>query len=292
MSSDPGSLLPFLRCVPLFAGLDDSAVVVLLRVSHLKQVTKGAILFNQDDCGEAAYIVRSGGINIILCTADGRELVINEMRAGDWNASGVPPEHSIADAPKSQMVVRCDTPVPGKTQLDLILGSVGVRRTEPDYEALNLGDLILGRLGLYGRLGARMRDQQGLAYYVTSGIEAGIGPGPWTVRAGVNPQNPSRAVESIITELRCLCTEPVTREELDDACDFLTGSLALRLETNDGIAAMLSDIELYRLGLDYLQRYPAMLRAITAEQILAAAQKHALQENYVLSIAGPTAQGG
>ena len=89
-----------------------------------------------------------------------------------------------------------------------------------------------------------------------------------------------------------MCTEPVTREELNDACDFLTGSLALRLETNEGIAAMLSDIELYRLGQDYLQCYPAMLRAITAEQILAAAQKHALHENYVLSIAGPAAQGG
>jgi zinc protease len=50
---------------------------------------------------------------------------------------------------------------------------------------------------------------------------------------------------------------------------------------------MLSDIELYHLGLDYLQRYPTMLRAITAEQVLAAVQKHALHENYVLSIAGP-----
>ena len=69
---------------------------------------------------------------------------------GDWKAIGVPPDHGIADAPKSQMVVRRDTLVPGKTQLDLVLGSVGVRRTEPDYEALNLGDLILGRLGLSG----------------------------------------------------------------------------------------------------------------------------------------------
>ncbi|MBI4790758.1 MAG: insulinase family protein, partial [Chloroflexi bacterium] len=206
---------------------------------------------------------------------------------GDWQTSGSAPEHGIPDASQPQSPARCDTLVPGKTQADLVLGSVGVRRTDADYDALNLGDLILGRLGLYGRLGAQVRDQQGLAYYVSSGIEAGIGPGPWTVRAGVNPQNLAHAVECILAELRRLCTEPVTREELNDACDFLTGSVALRLETNDGIAAMLSDIELYGLELDYLQRYPQTLRAITPEQIRAAAQKRALHENYVLSVAGP-----
>jgi predicted Zn-dependent peptidase len=39
--------------------------------------------------------------------------------------------------------------------------------------------------------------------------------------------------------------------------------------------------------MDYLQRYPNIIRSITAEQILAAAQKHALVENYALAIAGP-----
>lgn len=211
---------------------------------------------------------------------------------GEWKGNGALPVHGIPDAPKPQTMVRRDTFVPGKTQLDLVLGSVGVRRTDPDYDALNLGDLILGRLGLYGRLGVQVRDRQGLAYYVTSGVEAGIGPGPWAVRAGVNSQNLSHAIESIVAELRCLCTDPVTRAELDDACDFLTGSLALRLETNDGIAAMLSDIELYDLGLDYLQRYPEILRSITAEQILAAVQKRELHENYALAVAGPVADGG
>ncbi|MBI5033690.1 MAG: insulinase family protein [Chloroflexi bacterium] len=206
---------------------------------------------------------------------------------GDWKATGVPSEHCIPDAPNPSTVIRHDSAIPGKTQVDLVLGSVGIRRTDPDYDALNLGDLIHGRLGLFGRLGAKVRDQQGLAYYVFSGVEVGLGPGPWTVRAGVNPQNLSRALESILAELRRLSTEPVMREELDDAYSFLTGSLALRLETNDGIAAMLSDIELYQLGLDYLQRYPTMLKAISAEQILAAVQARAMHENYVLSIAGP-----
>ncbi len=76
-------LLPFLKCVPLFADLNDSALNALARVSRVRTLPKGYILFSKDDPGEAAYVVRSGCISILLTTPDGRELVINEMRAGD-----------------------------------------------------------------------------------------------------------------------------------------------------------------------------------------------------------------
>ena len=84
MRSQPSSdLASFLKCVSLFADLDDSALAVLARVCHRITVPKGKFLFCQDDSAESAYIVHSGAISIILCTPDGRELVINEMRAGD-----------------------------------------------------------------------------------------------------------------------------------------------------------------------------------------------------------------
>lgn len=111
MKPDNCDVLPFLRDVPLFADLNDSAVAVFARVSHLKKLAKGAILFNQEDCGEAAYIVRSGGLDIILCTADGRELVINAMRAGDCFGelallTGGPRSASaVANAPSELIVI-------------------------------------------------------------------------------------------------------------------------------------------------------------------------------------------
>lgn len=206
---------------------------------------------------------------------------------GRWRAEGAPPPHHIPDAPPPKQSVRRTVPLDGKTQADVVLGFPSLRRSDPDFYALSLGDLIFGRLGLYGRLGANVRDEQGLAYYVFSSLETGIGAGPWTIRAGVNPKNLTRAIESILAEIQRLRATPVTQDELDEARDFLTGSLALRLETNDGVAAMLSDIELFNLGLDYLQRYPHIIRSITAEQILAVVQKYARVEHYALAIAGP-----
>lgn len=73
----------FLRRVAVFQDLDDAALRLLARVARLKRVPRHAYLFYQDDPGDAAYVVRSGEIAILLTTLDGRELVINELHPGE-----------------------------------------------------------------------------------------------------------------------------------------------------------------------------------------------------------------
>ena len=76
-------LLKFFRGLPLFAGVNEQVLIHLKQVSHLKRVPKNQYLFFQDDEGGAAYLVYKGTVSILLATPDGRELVINEMCAGD-----------------------------------------------------------------------------------------------------------------------------------------------------------------------------------------------------------------
>lgn len=76
-------LAAFLHRVPAFADLDDAAVKLLARVAHIKRVSRHTYLFYQDDPGDTAYVVLSGEIAILLATPDGRELVINELYAGE-----------------------------------------------------------------------------------------------------------------------------------------------------------------------------------------------------------------
>ncbi len=82
-NSPPAELVTFLRRVPLFHDLDESALRIFARVAHLKNVPRHTFLFYQDDEGDAAYVIRSGEIIILLTTTDGRELVINTMHAGE-----------------------------------------------------------------------------------------------------------------------------------------------------------------------------------------------------------------
>jgi len=79
----PDELTRFLRSMLLFTDLNDKAVAELSRACHRKKYPKGNCLFMQGDPAEAAYIVRSGSIAIVLISPDGRELLINEMRSGD-----------------------------------------------------------------------------------------------------------------------------------------------------------------------------------------------------------------
>lgn len=76
-------LLDFLPSVSIFSDLDNRELNMLATVSHIKRVSKGQVIFFQGDRGDAAYIVHKGTIAILLTTADGRELVINEMRDGE-----------------------------------------------------------------------------------------------------------------------------------------------------------------------------------------------------------------
>jgi zinc protease len=63
--------------------------------------------------------------------------------------------------------------------------------------------------------------------------------------------------------------------------------MPMSLETNSGLADVICDMELYGLGLDFLQQYPDMIRSITAERVQAAAQKYLSSEQLVVSAAGP-----
>lgn len=182
--------------------------------------------------------------------------------------------------------------IPGKTQSDIIMGCIGPARAEPDFMDAALCNTILGVFGLMGRLGENVRDKLGLAYYSSSRVEGGLGPGPWIMAAGVNPGNVERATEAMRAEVRRIRDKLVGAKELADNKSFVTGTLPLRLETNDGVSGIILDMELFNLGLDYLQRYTDMIHAITPKRIQAAAQKYLDPDRYALAIAGPEVSAG
>ena len=177
--------------------------------------------------------------------------------------------------------------MPGKSQSDLVLGFVGPARSEPDYLDARMANSILGVFGLYGRLGARVREKGGLAYYSYSQLEGGLGPGAWQVVAGVDPSNVDKVIPLIQAEIKRLIGSKVTTRELKDNKSYMIGSMPLGLETNDGVASIILDMELYGLGLDYLLSYPDRINAIHTASVQAAAQKFLDPDNFALAVAGP-----
>lgn len=175
----------------------------------------------------------------------------------------------------------------GKTQADISIGLPTVDRASSDYYALSFANHILGRMYFMGRFGEKVRDEQGLAYYAYSELHSSYGRGPWLVRAGVNPRNLDRALGSIDAEIKRFLNDGPTEAEQDDGVTSLLGSLPRQLETNEGAAAVMGEIELYELGLDYLERYPDIVRALTREQVTEVARRWLDPQHMVAAVAGP-----
>jgi zinc protease len=154
-----------------------------------------------------------------------------------------------------------------KSQADFVAGRVAVARSHPDFYALNLANLLFGRIGLYGRLGTTVRDTLGLAYYSFSSLEARLAGGHWSLSAGVNPKNLVKAVQAIRAEAERLNKEPFTEQEIRDGKTHLVGALQVNLERNPEYAGALHDVEYHALGSDYLDRYPALVRGIDPDSV-------------------------
>jgi len=206
---------------------------------------------------------------------------------GDWARPTVSAALPPVAAPNG--IVQRSVAIAGKTQTDIVLGWLGPERSDPDYYAVALANTILGRFGMMGRLGENVREKQGLAYYAYSAVESGEGPGSWMAVAGVNPANVERTISSVLEEIVRLRDELIPEEELADSQAFMTGILPLRLETNQGVADTISDMERFNLGLDFLNHYPTFIKQLTAAQLQAAVHRFLDPANYALGVAGPPA---
>jgi zinc protease len=177
--------------------------------------------------------------------------------------------------------------IQGKSQSDIVMGTYGPKRNDPEYMSASLGNNILGQFGLMGRIGDVVREKSGLAYYAYSSVSAGVGPGEWYVSAGVNPTNVEKATELIRQELKRFVDEGVTAEELSDSQTHFVGRLPLSLESNGGVAGSLVNIERFDLGMDYYRQYPDLVRSVTLEDVRETAQKYIDPERLVIATAGP-----
>jgi zinc protease len=229
---------------------------------------------------------RGMGAAIVGAIPRQKGLDMLEETMGQWvgashNPAELPPTPVVKERQQTRALM------PGKTQSDIILGWIGLQRQDPDFFAAYLANCILGQFGMMGRIGDYVRDQMGLAYYAYTSLDAGLGPGPWSAIAGVAPDQVDLAVEAILEQIRRIRQEPVDEAELADNRAYIIGSMPLRLESKEMAAAQIANIEIYQRELDYLQHFPLLVEAVTADHILRVTRQYLDPDAYVLSIAGP-----
>jgi predicted Zn-dependent peptidase len=114
-------------------------------------------------------------------------------------------------------------------QVHLVLGGRAIAREDPDREALDVVNHVLGG-GLSSRLFEEIRERRGLAYSVYSATATYADTGAWSVYAGTMPEHAATVRQLIDTELDRMRTDGITDDELAIAIGYLTGAYEMGLE--------------------------------------------------------------
>lgn len=175
-------------------------------------------------------------------------------------------------------------------QSHILMGAPGIRRNDPDYFALYVGNYILGGGGFVSRIFVEVREKRGLAYSAYSYFTPMLREGPFLVGMQTKAGQAKDALDVARSTLATFVTTGPTQQELDAAKKNIVGSFPLRIDSNRKIAEYLSLIGFYRLPLTYLDDFVKNVQAVTLEQIKTAFQRHVHPDRLITVVVGPVDQ--
>jgi zinc protease len=161
--------------------------------------------------------------------------------------------------------------LPEAVQAQVLLGNRAITRRHPDWMRLTLANSIYGG-AFNSRLVMNIREAKGYTYSPGSSARALRHHGYFSVHAAVRNEVVAATLTEMFYELDRMRELPVGADELADARNYLSGVFSLGLATQDGLAGQLSSLYLEQLPEDYLEMYRQRVRALTADDVLAAAR--------------------
>ena len=201
---------------------------------------------------------------------------------------GLPKGEAVSPPPPVQPLTHGQTiriPHPS-SQSHILIGQIGVRRADPDYYALYLGNHVLGGNGLVSELSQEIREKRGLAYGAYSAFLPMQQAGPFLINLQTRNDQADTALQVAQTTLQQFTANGPTPEALEEARQNITGGFALDLAGNGKLANYLGLIAFNGLPLDYLQTFIATMNGINLEQVKTAWQRHIQPERQLVVIVG------
>ena len=189
------------------------------------------------------------------------------LPAGGAAPPGAPPVVPLT-APVEERVAHA------AAQAHVLIGLPALKRGDPDFFALQVGNYTLGGGGFVSRLMKEVRDKRGYAYSVYSYFAPLRHSGPFQIGLQTKRSQANDAITVARDVLDTFLQEGPSEEELAAAKANLTGSFPLRLDSNRKILDNVAVIGFFGLPLDYLDHYQAKVQAVTAADIKAAFARH------------------
>ena len=194
----------------------------------------------------------------------------------EWFAKWPKSEFKVPATPPTSEVKSPNVYVvdrPGSVQTTLAMGNIAIDRTSPDYPAMVVMDQILGA-GAAARLFLNLREAKGYTYGVYSSFNARKYAGPFRAGGDLRTEVTEGAMNEFWIEFNRMRDEKVPSAELDDARRAVVAGFALSLEHPDQLLDFAVEQKLYNLPVDYWDKYPAQISAVSADDVQTVSKKY------------------
>jgi zinc protease len=238
-----------------------------------------------------SYLVPNNAALIVIGRLPAHDAVMKIIAAGfgAWPRKELPAAPKIdAPAPKRQIIL---VDRPGSVQADVHVGRLAPTRLTSDFFPMTVGSNILGGGGS-SRMFVDIRERDGFAYDAHSEYATSRDAATFAAVTEVRNEVMEPALKEVLAELDKMATQPVTKDELSNVKNYMSGLYLLRLETQDGLANQLNGMKTLGLPENYLETYVTRVRSVEADQILAAAKKYMATGQAAIVIVGDAAQIG
>ncbi len=199
-----------------------------------------------------------------------------------WKGNSVATWASIPFKPTVSEGVKLFTK-PELKQAQIRFAERGVKRTDPDYLALKLGNLILGG-DFVSRLNLRVRDELGLTYSIHSDLDARMDFGSFDISTFSRNEKVGETIAETKKVLQQFTEKGVLPSELEAAKALLAGQFPAAIETTDKMVHNLLLLRIYGVSDDYLKKFISNLNAVTLEQVNKAIKDHIHPENFKIIV--------
>ena len=209
------------------------------------------------------------------------EAIAGRLTAG--LPAGEAPVASLNTTLPERQTIRVPHP---SAQAHIAVGQPGMRRGDPDFFPLLVGNYILGGGGFVSRLTAEVREKRGYAYSVYSYFAPQRDVGPFQIGLQTKGSQADDALRVVGSTLDDFLAKGPTAAELEAAKSNLINGFALRLDSNRKMLEQVAAIGSFGLPLDYLDTWRDRVRAVSAAQIRDAFKRHVAPDHLVTVVVG------
>lgn len=205
---------------------------------------------------------------------------------GDWAVQALSDQHEAAGAASEPG--RVTVPMPDKQNIDVRMGhALSVRRDDEAYLPLYVGNYILGG-NFSARLMATVRDEMGLTYGINASL-SGMSTeydGHWQIGVTLSQDKLDEGMAATRAEVETFVEEGATEDELDAKKTTITGSYTVGLATTGRLARSLLTNAERGFDIDYLDRFPELIEALTLDEVNEAVREHFRPDAFHEALAG------